>query len=87
MSRYAKVRRMHLREKVSINEIARRLVAYPGEGHEMLFDAHTRCLIGLGGVAQRGIYDNMKTAVDKVSKGKERIVNARWYSKDWRSRP
>jgi transposase len=33
------------------------LAAYPGEGHEMLFDAHTRCLTGLGGVARRGIYD------------------------------
>jgi transposase len=53
------------------------LAAYPGERHEMLFDAHTRCLTGLGGVARRGIYDNMKTAVDKVGKGKERIVNAR----------
>jgi transposase len=33
------------------------LAAYPGEGHEMLFDAHTRCLTGLGGVSRRGIYD------------------------------
>ena len=24
------------------------LVAYPSQGHEMLFDAHTRCLTGLG---------------------------------------
>jgi transposase len=40
------------------------LVAYPNQGHEMLFDAHTRCLIGLGGVTKRGIYDNMQTAVD-----------------------
>jgi transposase len=55
------------------------LVAYPNQGHEMLFDAHTRCLTGLGGVARRGIYDNMKTAVDKVpGKGKARIVNARF---------
>ena len=54
------------------------LAAYPGEGHEMLFDAHTQALAGLGGVARRGIYDNMKTAVDKVGKGKERIVNARF---------
>ena len=29
-------------------------------------------------VARRGIYDNMKTAVDKVKKGKGRIVNARF---------
>ncbi len=54
------------------------LAAYPGEGHEMLFDAHTRCLAGLGGVARRGIYDNMKTAVDKVGRSKERLVNGRF---------
>lgn len=55
------------------------LVAYPSQGHEMLFDAHTRCLMGLGGVARRGIYDNMKTAVDRVpGRGKTRIVNARF---------
>ena len=54
------------------------LVAYPGQGHEMLFDAHTRSFAALGGVARRGIYDNMKTAVDKVKKGKGRVVNARF---------
>src|SRR5581483_4513467 len=26
------------------------LAAYPSQGHEMLFDAHTQCLTGLGGV-------------------------------------
>jgi transposase len=54
------------------------LVAYPSQGHEMLFDAHTRSFAALGGVPCRGIYDNMKTAVDKVKKGKERVVNARF---------
>ncbi len=54
------------------------LVAYPSQGHEMLFDAHTRSFAALGGVPRRGIYDNMKTAVDKVSKGKGRTVNARF---------
>jgi transposase len=57
------------------------LVAYPSQGHEMLFDAHTRSFVALGGVARRGIYDNMKTAVDKVQRGKGgtgRIVNARF---------
>ena len=54
------------------------VVAYPSQGHEMLFDAHTRSFAALGGVARRGIYDNMKTAVDKVKKGKGRIVNARF---------
>lgn len=55
------------------------LVAYPSQGHEMLFDAHTRCLTGLGGVPRRGIYDNMKTAVDRTPrKDRPRVVNARF---------
>ena len=54
------------------------LIAYPSQGHEMLFDAHTRSFAALGGIPRRGIYDNMKTAVDKVQKGKGRIVNARF---------
>ena len=72
------------------------LVAYPSQGHEMLFDAHTRSFTSLGGIPRRGIYDaqqeiplgdaqqeiplggNMKTAVDKVNKGKGRVVNARF---------
>ena len=53
------------------------LVAYPSQGHEMLFDAHARCFAALG-IARRGIYDNMKTAVDKVKKGKGRTVNSRF---------
>jgi transposase len=52
--------------------------AYPTQGHEMLFDAHTRALTALGGIPRRGIYDNMKTAVDKVKKGKGRTVNTRF---------
>jgi len=52
--------------------------AYPMQSHEMLFDAHTRSFAALGGIARRGIYDNMKTAVDKVKKGKSRIVNQRF---------
>ena len=55
------------------------LVGYPSQGHEMLFDAHTRCLTGLGGVAGRGIYDNMKTAVDRTPrKDRGRVINARF---------
>ena len=33
------------------------LVAYPSQGHEMLFDAHTRSFAAMGGIARRGIYD------------------------------
>jgi len=55
------------------------LVAYPSQGHEMLFDAHLRCLTGLGGVPRRGIYDNMKTAVDKTPRpDRLRKVNTRF---------
>ena len=54
------------------------LVAYPSQGHEMLFDAHTRSFTALGGIPRRGIYDNMKTAVDKVNKEKDRVVNTRF---------
>ena len=54
------------------------LKAYPSQGHEMLFDAHTEGFRALGGIPRRGIYDNMKTAVDQVKKGKGRVVNARF---------
>ena len=52
--------------------------AYLLQTHEMLFDAHNHAFRVLGGVPRRGIYDNMKTAVDKVGRGKERQVNARF---------
>jgi hypothetical protein len=44
----------------------------------MLFDAHVHAFRVLGGVPQRGIYDNMRTAVDRVGRGKDRQVNARF---------
>ncbi|MDO9073821.1 MAG: IS21 family transposase [Rubrivivax sp.] len=54
------------------------LRAYPLQTHEMLFDAHNHAFEVLGGVPRRGIYDNMRTAVDKVRRGKERDINARF---------
>ena len=54
------------------------LRAYPQQTHEMLFDAHNHTFRVLGGVPRRGIYDNMRTAVDKIGRGKERQVNARF---------
>ena len=41
-------------------------------------DAHNHAFRVLGGVPRRGIYDNMRTAVDKIGRGKERQVNARF---------
>jgi len=54
------------------------LRAYPQQTHEMLFDAHNHAFRVLGGVPRRGIFDNMRTAVDKIGRGKERQVNARF---------
>src|SRR5690606_10929110 len=54
------------------------LRAYLLQTHEMLFDAHGHAFRVFGGVPARGIYDNMRTAVDRVGKGKERQVNARF---------
>ncbi len=52
--------------------------AYLLQTHEMLFDAHHSAFRVLGGVPRRGIYDNMRTAVDRVGRGKDRQVNARF---------
>lgn len=52
--------------------------AYLLQTHEMLFDAHNHAFRVLGGVPRRGIYDNMRTAVDKVGRGKARTVNTRF---------
>ena len=54
------------------------LRAYLLQSHEMLFDAHYHGLCALGGIPERGIYDNMKTAVDQVGRGKARLVNKRF---------
>ncbi len=54
------------------------LRAYPLQTHEMLFDAHNHAFATFGGVPARGIYDNMKTAVDKVKRGKQRDINIRF---------
>jgi len=52
--------------------------AYPRESQEMVFDAHDRAFSFFKGACSRGIYDNMKTAVDAVFLGKERRFNRRF---------
>jgi transposase len=52
--------------------------AYPRETQEMVFDAHERAFLFFGGACTRGIYDNMKTAVDRIFTGKERRFNRRF---------
>ncbi|MBP6767711.1 MAG: IS21 family transposase [Reyranella sp.] len=52
--------------------------AYPRETQEMVFDAHDRAFALFKGACQRGIYDNMKTAVETILVGKERRYNRRF---------
>src|SRR4051794_8636964 len=52
--------------------------AYPRESQEMVFDAHIRAFAFFKGACTRGIYDNMKTAVEAVFVGKERQFNRRF---------
>ena len=52
--------------------------AYPRETQEMVFDAHDRAFTLFKGTCGRGIYDNMKTAVEAVFVGKDRLYNRRF---------
>ena len=52
--------------------------AYPRESQEMVFDAHDRAFAFFRGTCQRGIYDNMKTAVETIFVGRERAYNRRF---------
>jgi transposase len=52
--------------------------AYPRESQEMVFDAHDKAFAFFKGACTRGIYDNMKTAVDAIFVGRERAYNRRF---------
>jgi transposase len=52
--------------------------AYPRESQEMVFDAHDRAFALFKGTCRRGIYDNMKTAVETVFVGRDRLYNRRF---------
>jgi transposase len=52
--------------------------AYPRETQEMVFDAHDRAFAFFKGACARGVYDNMKTAVETVFVGKDRVYNRRF---------
>ena len=51
---------------------------YPRESQEMVFDGQDRAFAFFKGTCTRGIYDNLKTAVDTVFVGKERAHNRRF---------
>lgn len=52
--------------------------AYFRETQELVFDAHDKAFDFFGGVCRRGIYDNMKTAVEAIFVGKARQYNRRF---------
>jgi transposase len=52
--------------------------SYPRETQEMVFDAHDRAFAFFKGTCRRGLYDNMKTAVETVFIGKDRLYNRRF---------
>jgi len=52
--------------------------AYPRESQEMVFDAHEKAFQFFKGGCQRGIYDNMRTAVETVFVGRARAYNRRF---------
>jgi len=52
--------------------------AYPRQSQEMVFDAHDKAFAFYRGTCQRGIYDNMRTAVDALLIGRERHFNRRF---------
>ena len=54
------------------------LAAYPLQRMEMLLEAHVQAHDFFGGLCGRGIYDNLKSVVTKIGKGKEREFNARF---------
>ena len=54
------------------------LRAYRRESQEMVFDAHNRAFAFFKGACRRGIYDNMKTAVEAIFVGKHRAYNRRF---------
>lgn len=51
---------------------------YFRETQELVFDAHDKAFVFYGGICRRGIYDNMKTAVETIFLGKARQYNRRF---------
>lgn len=50
----------------------------PDRKADMLTDAHNRAFAFFGGIPARSIRDNMKAAVTRIGKGKERAFNAQF---------
>lgn len=66
-----------MRSKFSGKLFAR---VYPNERQEMFFDGHIEAFHYFGGVFKSLTYDNLRTAVQKVLKGRKRVENASFHS-------
>jgi transposase len=53
-------------------------MAFPRQELAMVMEAHVRAHEFFGGLCERGIYDNPKTIVREIGKGKEREYNSRF---------
>jgi transposase len=53
-------------------------MAFPRQEQSMLMEAHIRAHEFFGGLCERGIYDNPKTIVQVIGKGKDREYNSRF---------
>jgi transposase len=54
------------------------IIVYRNEQLEMVFDAHNKAFQFFEGTTKKGIFDNMKTAIQKVFVGKNRKFNLRF---------
>lgn len=52
--------------------------AYLNEGQEVFLDGHVRAFGYFGGVPGRARYDNLKAAVEKILKGRDRVESERF---------
>ena len=68
------------RERLTLKQVFEELcgLGYPRETQEMVFEAHNRAFAFFKGTDTRGIYDNMKTAVETVFIAKDRQFNRRF---------
>ena len=54
------------------------IAAFPRQAMEMLLEAHVLAHDFFGGLCERGIYDNLKTVVARIERGKGRSFNQRY---------
>ena len=52
--------------------------AYLNEGQEVFLDGHVRAFEHFGGVPARIRYDNLKAAVEKILRGRDRLESERF---------